>query len=44
MKILFSLKSVFPELQESAIHKTMSKCDICELDKQEMTKDKKFQH
>ena len=48
-KILFSFKSVFPELQESAIHnyyfcQTRSKCDICELDKQEMTKDKKFQH
>ena len=46
-KILFSFKSVFPELLESAIHKyyfcqTRSKCDICELDKQEMTKDKKF--
>ena len=48
-KILFAFKSVFPELQESAIHNyyfclTRSKCDICELDKQEMTKDKKFQH
>ena len=46
-KILFSFKSVFPELQESAIHnyyfcQTRSKCDICELDKQEMTKDKKI--
>ena len=48
-KILFSVKTVFPELQESAIHnyyfyQTRSKCDISELDKQEMTKDKKFQH
>ena len=48
-KILFSFKSVFSELQESAIHnyyfcQTMSKCDICELDKQEMTKGKKSQH
>ena len=48
-KILFSLKSVFPELQESAIHnyyfcQTRSKCDICELDKRETAKDKKFQH
>ena len=48
-KILFSFKSVFPELQESVIHnyyfcQTRSKCDICELDNQEMTKDKKFQH
>ena len=48
-KILFSLKSVFPELQESAIHnyyfcQTRSKCDICELDTQEMMKNKKFQH
>ena len=48
-KILFSFKSVFSELQESAIHnyyfcQTMSKCDICELEKQEMTKGKKSQH
>ena len=48
-KILFSIKSVFPELQESAIHnyffcQTRLKCDICELDKQEMMKGKKFQH
>ena len=48
-KILFSFKSVFPELQESAIHnyyfcQTRSKCDICELNKQKMMKDKKFQH
>ena len=47
--ILFSFKSVFPKLQESAIHnyyfcQTKSKCDICELDKQEMMKDKKCQH
>ena len=47
-KILFSLKSVFPKLQESDIHnyyfcQKRSKCDICELVKQEMTKDKKFQ-
>ena len=48
-KILFSVKTVFPELQESAIHnyyfyQTRSKCDISELDKQEMMKGKKFQH
>ena len=48
-KILFSFKSVFPELQKSAIHnyyfcQTRSKCDICDLDKQEMTKDKIFHH
>ena len=47
-KILFSFKSVFPKLQESDIHnyyfcQKRSKCDICELVKQEMTKDKKFQ-
>ena len=38
-KILFSFKSVFPELQESAFHsyyfcQARSKCDICVLDKQ----------
>ena len=48
-KILFSFKSVFPELQESTIHnyyfcQTKSKCNIYELDKKEMTKDKIFQH
>ena len=48
-KILFSFKTAFPELQESAIQnyyffQTRSKCDISELDKQEMTKDKKFEH
>ena len=47
-KILFSFKSVFPKLQESAIHnyyfcQTRPKCDICEFVKQEMMKDKKFQ-